>query len=86
MAIYEYICKNCMHHFEDLVRMGDYNDKVCPRCGALARKIISTPSFNFAPWQEEYDSLAKEALNISDEQLVNKYKGVGADFGRNSKS
>lgn len=82
MPVYEYICRHCMHHFEELVEMGDYSDKKCPKCTGSGRKIISSPRFNFAPWQEEYDRLAKEALGVADKDLVNKYKGVGADFGK----
>ena len=34
MPLYEYICKNCDHHFEVLQRMGEgASDLSCPKCG-----------------------------------------------------
>ncbi len=34
MPIYEYVCKECCHRFEEFQRIGgDNEDLVCPKCG-----------------------------------------------------
>ncbi len=33
MPIYEYVCMECEHHFEELMRVAD-SDPGCPECGA----------------------------------------------------
>ena len=40
MPIFEYVCKNCKHTFEELVKR--FDDKVvCPKCGGEAVKSFS---------------------------------------------
>lgn len=45
MPIYEYSCSKCAHTFEEWEK--DFLDKEldCPKCGALAKRLISNTSF-----------------------------------------
>ena len=82
MPFYEYRCTKCGEEFEELVSMGNYDPQCCPTCGNLSPKIMSTPNFSMQAWKPGYDAMAKEAMGVADADLVNKYKGAGADFGK----
>jgi putative FmdB family regulatory protein len=46
MPIYEYVCKNCSHHFEVLQKMSDEPVQVCPKCQATAvERMVSAAGF-----------------------------------------
>ncbi len=46
MPIYEYGCKNCGHEWEDIQRITDDPQTVCPSCGEpRAQRLISQTSF-----------------------------------------
>jgi putative FmdB family regulatory protein len=46
MPIYEYQCKNCNYHFEQLQKVDDKPLLKCPQCGQLKlSKLISKTSF-----------------------------------------
>lgn len=45
MPIYEYLCRDCHHEFEVLVRTGSNEELVCPECGCYRlTKKLSVPS------------------------------------------
>ncbi|MBN1150274.1 zinc ribbon domain-containing protein [candidate division WOR-3 bacterium] len=46
MPIYEYECEKCGERFELLLSFDSSSEKVCPKCGGKAKKIIS-PSAGF---------------------------------------
>jgi len=35
MPLYDYVCRNCQHEFETLVRPQDTAPPACPACGGL---------------------------------------------------
>ncbi|MDR1857200.1 MAG: zinc ribbon domain-containing protein [Desulfovibrio sp.] len=46
MPIYEYKCPKCRHVFEEWTKsINDMVEEPCPRCGALAHRLISQTSF-----------------------------------------
>ena len=45
MPIYEYMCKECLHRFEELLKLDD-PDPPCPECGKKTNKIVSRSSFH----------------------------------------
>ena len=45
MPIYEYKCTGCGYRFEKLQSFHDEPVRVCPRCGAEVKKLISRSSF-----------------------------------------
>jgi putative FmdB family regulatory protein len=45
MPIYEYICRDCQHEFEVLVRGTNSEELVCPECGCYKlTKKLSVPA------------------------------------------
>ena len=43
MPIFEFVCSDCGHPFEELVFGSDTNDIICPTCGSKqVRKKMST--------------------------------------------
>lgn len=47
MPIYEYICKNCGYHLEELQGINDEQLRKCPQCHKLKlEKQISAPAFH----------------------------------------
>lgn len=48
MPAYDFICKNCGHHFEQMMSASDNTDTVtCPNCSAHAHKVFSPPTIIF---------------------------------------
>ncbi len=46
MPIYEYRCRACGHHFEELQKVNDPPLIVCPKCQATSlTKLVSDSSF-----------------------------------------
>jgi putative FmdB family regulatory protein len=46
MPIFEYVCKECDHTFEELVLPSDEPDLVCPKCQKKnVEKLMSVGSF-----------------------------------------
>ena len=46
MPIYEYLCPQCGHKFEELVHLADaHGQEPCPKCGTSSPHIISHTSF-----------------------------------------
>ena len=46
MPLYEYECERG-HRFERIVKYSDPPIDVCPKCGAAARKLMSSPAIQF---------------------------------------
>ena len=47
MPIYDYSCANCGHVVEVVHRVHEPGPTVCPECGGLLRKRISSPAIHF---------------------------------------
>lgn len=43
MPIFDFICTDCGHQFEKLVRGAEAKQE-CPKCGASANKQVSAPA------------------------------------------
>ena len=47
MPLYEYQCEACGHRFEKIQKFSDPLVDVCPVCGGVVRKLISSPAIQF---------------------------------------
>ena len=47
MPLYEYECDSCAHRFERIQKFSDPLVDVCPKCGGVVRKLISSPAIQF---------------------------------------
>ena len=47
MPLYEYKCDACGHQFEKIQKFSDPPLEACERCGAPARKLMSSPAIQF---------------------------------------
>ena len=47
MPLYEYQCGTCEHLFENIQKFSDPLLTVCPRCGGVLHKLVSSPAFQF---------------------------------------
>lgn len=48
MPLYEYLCSNCAHQFERIVKFSDDPVKICPKCGkSTLEQMISAPAVQF---------------------------------------
>lgn len=41
MPTYDYECEACGHNFEKIRKISDDSEVLCPKCGAVARRLIS---------------------------------------------
>lgn len=47
MPLYEYQCDACAHRFEVIQRFSDPPIEVCPKCGGVVHKLLSSPAIQF---------------------------------------
>lgn len=48
MPLYEYLCRNCGHRFEQIQKFSDPIQKRCPKCRKLKlEKLLSAPAVQF---------------------------------------
>jgi len=47
VPIFEYHCPACDHRFEKIQKSSSSRPAACPRCGAVARRLLSAPAIQF---------------------------------------
>ena len=47
MPLYEYECDVCGHRFEKIQKFSDPRETVCPKCGGVIHKLMSSPAIQF---------------------------------------
>ncbi len=47
MPLYEYQCDACAHRFEVIQKYSDAPVEVCPKCGGVVKKLLSSPAIQF---------------------------------------
>jgi putative FmdB family regulatory protein len=47
MPLYEYLCDACAHRFEVIQKFSDPPIEVCPTCGGVVAKLLSSPAIQF---------------------------------------
>ncbi len=47
MPLYEYQCDVCGHKFEKIQKFSDPLETICPKCGGVIRKLMSSPAIQF---------------------------------------
>ncbi len=79
MPIYEYLCKNCAYHFEQLQKVNDNPLLKCPQCGqSKLSKLISKTNFQLKGngWYvtDFKDSKKKQKQNQAEQTKQDKSK------------
>lgn len=47
MPMYAFECESCLHRFDEVVKLADYDKpQACPDCGESAKRLISAVNFN----------------------------------------
>jgi len=47
MPLYEYECDDCGGRFERIQKFSDPLEEICPTCGGVVRKLLSSPAIQF---------------------------------------
>ena len=47
MPLYEYKCRKCGHRFEKIESFSASTTKKCPKCGAVAERMVAAPAIQF---------------------------------------
>jgi putative FmdB family regulatory protein len=47
VPLYEYRCDACGHTFEKIQKFSDPLETVCPKCGGVVHKLMSSPAIQF---------------------------------------
>ena len=47
MPLYEYLCDDCGHQFEQIQKFSDALAETCPKCGGRVHKMQSAPAIQF---------------------------------------
>jgi putative FmdB family regulatory protein len=47
LPLYEYKCRKCGHRFEKIESMNASTTKKCPKCGAVAERMLAAPAIQF---------------------------------------
>ena len=72
MPLYEFICKSCDNHFEQIVKISQVTQVSCPECGDnKVSKKTSRPSFHLKGdgwYKDGYESKSKEVKPVSTNQ------------------
>ena len=76
MPIYEYMCVECEHVFEEVVMAGD-EPECCPECKADVKRIVSVAVGNveYKDAKETYDKVIKKDV----QEIVDKIKSGDED-------
>jgi putative FmdB family regulatory protein len=47
LPLYEYKCRKCGHRFEKIESYSASTTKKCPKCGAVAERMLAAPAIQF---------------------------------------
>ena len=50
MPVYEYACRSCGHHLDEIQPMGSGPPGACPQCGGELRRVYGRVAVNFSGW------------------------------------
>jgi putative FmdB family regulatory protein len=64
MPLYEYECGSCAHRFERIQKFSDPLVDVCPKCGGVVRKLLSSPAIQFKGSGWYVTDYAKKSGNV----------------------
>jgi putative FmdB family regulatory protein len=79
MPLYEYQCDACAHRFEVIQKYSDAPVDVCPKCGGVVKKLLSSPAIQFKGSGWYITDYAKSGK--SDTGSVAASKGESAEKG-----
>jgi putative FmdB family regulatory protein len=81
MPLYEYQCDACGHRFEKIQKFSDPLERVCPVCGGVVSKLMSSPAIQFKGSGFYITDYAKK-----DQGGTDKSDGGSAEKGTKSES
>ena len=84
MPLYEYQCDACAHRFEVIQKFSDAPIDVCPKCGGVVRKLLSSPAIQFKGSGWYITDYARAGKSDSATAPSGKTEG-GSDAGASSK-
>jgi putative FmdB family regulatory protein len=64
MPLYEYECLTCAQRFERIQKFSDPLVDVCPKCGGVVRKLLSSPAIHFKGSGWYITDYAKKSGNV----------------------
>ncbi len=47
MPLYEYECSSCHHRFEKIESFDAEEEKPCPKCGSVAKRVLAPSAIQF---------------------------------------
>ncbi len=75
MPLYEYECLTCAHRFERIQKFSDPLVDVCPKCGGVVRKLISSPAIQFKGSGWYITDYAKRSGSVESSSSSSKSEG-----------
>ncbi len=89
MPLYEYQCDGCGNRFEKIQKFSDPPVDACPSCGAVVRKLVSSPAFQFkgSGWYvTDYAKPGKGDSGKDSKDGASAKDGAGESAGKAEKS
>jgi putative FmdB family regulatory protein len=88
MPLYEYKCKLCGKHTENIQKFSDPEITKCPHCGGLLERVVSAAAISFkgGGWFKDGYSHAKPKSSGETESKTKSDSGTKNDSGKSSGS
>ncbi len=80
MPLYEYECKQCQRHTENIQKFSDPEITECPHCGGLLERIVSAAAISFkgGGWFKDGYSHAKPKSSSESESKTKSDSGTSS--------
>jgi putative FmdB family regulatory protein len=84
MPLYEYQCDACAHRFEVIQKYSDAPIEVCPKCGGVVKKLLSSPAIQFKGTGWYITDYAKSGKSDSGSVAATKSESAEKSGGKSS--
>jgi putative FmdB family regulatory protein len=81
MPLYEYKCKKCKKHTENIQKFSDPEITICPHCGGLLERVVSAAAISFkgGGWFKDGYSHTKQKSSRESESKPKSDSGAKRD-------
>ena len=81
MPLYEYKCKKCKKHTENIQKLSDPEITICPHCGGLLERVVSAAAISFkgGGWFKDGYSHTKQKSSRESESKPKSDSGAKRD-------
>jgi putative FmdB family regulatory protein len=88
LPLYEYKCRKCEHRFEKIEKMDASTTKKCPKCGAVAERMLAAPAIQFkgSGWYVTDYAGKSAAKNAGEASEGSSAEGAKKDDSKSSES